>query len=86
MYIYRFGLCEFQVNINPAYQTSEVQYCIKKVGLSALIADEVFKTQNYHEMISTIVPEIKTCEPGHLKSKELPDLKSVIIMSKNNLQ
>ncbi|PSN31808.1 Acyl-CoA synthetase family member 2 [Blattella germanica] len=73
------------VNINPAYQISELRYCLSKVGVKALIAPESFKTQKYHEMISNIAPEVKKCDPGNLQCEELPDLKSVIMISENNL-
>jgi hypothetical protein len=32
----------WQVNINPAYQTTELQYCLTKVKVKALIAPESF--------------------------------------------
>ena len=41
------------VTINPAYRLSEVEYTINKVGLSALVAAESFKTSAYAEMIET---------------------------------
>lgn len=42
------------VTINPAYRLSEVEYTINKVGLSALVAAESFKTSAYAEMIETL--------------------------------
>jgi fatty-acyl-CoA synthase len=73
------------VNINPAYQTPELQYCLTKVGVKALIAPESFKTQQYYEMIRSIAPEVDRCAPGQISSKRLPDLTSVIFISDNQL-
>ncbi|MCW4461993.1 AMP-binding protein [Sphingomonas sp. BT-65] len=45
------------VTINPAYRLSEVEYTINKVGLSALVAAERFKTSAYAEMVEALGPE-----------------------------
>ncbi|PSN55071.1 Acyl-CoA synthetase family member 2, partial [Blattella germanica] len=74
------------VNINPAYQIPELNYCLNKVGVKALIASEKFKSQNYHQMVEAIAPEINTCQPGKLKSKNLPELKSLIFISEKYLK
>jgi len=75
----------WQVNINPAYQTPELQYCLTKAKVKALIAPESFKTQQYYEMVRHIVPEVDSCGPGQICSKQLPDLTSLIIISDNQL-
>src|SRR5690349_21219836 len=72
----RVGL--IQVNINPAYRLSEVEYTLKKVGVKALVCTEKFKSSEYVGMISELVPEIPNFKPGELKSARLPDLKYVI--------
>jgi fatty-acyl-CoA synthase len=72
----RAGL--IQVNINPAYRLSEVEYTLNKVGVKALIAAEHFKTSDYVGMIEALAPEIAGAAPGALSSGRLPDLKSVI--------
>ena len=72
----RAGL--IQVNINPAYRLSEVEYTLNKVGVKALIAAERFKTSDYAGMIETLAPEISGSAPGALSSARLPDLRSLI--------
>ncbi|GLH05213.1 Luciferin 4-monooxygenase, partial [Gryllus bimaculatus] len=69
------------VNINPAYQTPELEYCLTKARVNALVVPDKFKTQNYPEMVAELVPEITSCIPGKLESKRLPCLKSLIIIS-----
>ena len=63
-----------QVNINPAYRLSEVEYTLNKVGVKALVCAEKFKTSDYVGMVNELAPEIATSKPCELKSKRLPDL------------
>ncbi|XP_015113324.1 acyl-CoA synthetase family member 2, mitochondrial [Diachasma alloeum] len=39
------------VGINPAYRQAEIDYCIEKVGVSAVVAPAKFKTQDYGAML-----------------------------------
>jgi len=68
------------VNINPAYRLTEVEYALNKVGCKALILAKTFKTSKYLEMIRILAPELEKCDPGHLNSVKLANLKSVIVM------
>ena len=71
------------VNINPAYRTTELEYCLNKVGVKCLVAADKFKTQNYYKMLSTIFPYMETIGPGTLSSL-VPSLQSIIMMSESN--
>lgn len=71
--------------INPAYQIPEMAYCIKKVGIKAIVASETFKTQNYYEMLCSIIPEIKTASNGIIRSLEYDSLRSIIMDSDSEL-
>ena len=71
----RVGL--IQVNINPAYRLSEVEYTLNKVGVKALVCAEKFKTSDYVGMINELAPEIASSTPGDLRSKRLHDLRIV---------
>jgi fatty-acyl-CoA synthase len=66
------------VNINPAYRTSELEYCLKKVGCKALIFAHRFKTSDYGAMLREIAPEIDSATPGALEAKALPELRLLI--------
>src|SRR5215217_2680792 len=72
----RAGL--IQVNINPAYRLSELEYTLVKVGVKCLIAAEKFKTSDYVGMVEAVAPEIVASAPGKLTSSRLPELKTVI--------
>ena len=67
-----------QVNINPAYRLSEVEYTLNKVGVKALVCARAFKTSDYVGMINELAPEIAVSSPGRLASRRLPDLRYVI--------
>lgn len=72
--------------MNPAYQAPEIEYSINKVGMSAIVFCDNFKTQNYYELLSRICPEIRRCEPGKLQSKATPSLKAAIFISENDFK
>ncbi len=66
------------VNINPAYRTSELEYCLKKVGCKCLISAKAFKTSDYTSMLREILPEIDSCAIGALDAAALPDLRLLV--------
>ena len=72
-----------QVNINPAYRLSEVEYVLNKVECKALIAAESFKTSDYIAMIGELAPEIANSQLGALNSKRLPHLKTLVRIGSN---
>jgi fatty-acyl-CoA synthase len=71
----RVGL--IQVNINPAYRLSELEYTLNKVGVKALVTAESFKSSDYVSMVETLAPEIVASRPGHLQAARLPQLRIV---------
>lgn len=44
------------VNVNPAYQATELEYTISKVGLKVLFLSDSFKHSNYISIIKKIIP------------------------------
>ncbi|KAM9597143.1 medium-chain acyl-CoA ligase ACSF2, mitochondrial [Trichechus inunguis] len=66
------------VSVNPAYQATELEYALKKVGCKAIVFPKQFKTQNYYNILKQICPELERAQPGALKSQRLPDLTTVI--------
>ncbi|KYN04981.1 Acyl-CoA synthetase family member 2, mitochondrial, partial [Cyphomyrmex costatus] len=60
------------VAINPAYQQNELEYCLQKVNVKAIVSPEKFKTQNYPKML--------------FAAKEVcPILEHIIIYSPNHI-
>ncbi|XP_051850281.1 medium-chain acyl-CoA ligase ACSF2, mitochondrial [Antechinus flavipes] len=68
------------VSVNPAYQSEELKFVLKKVGCKALVFPSTFKTQNYYDILKQICPELETCSAGALRSKNLPELTTVIVL------
>ncbi|NXV48435.1 ACSF2 synthetase, partial [Uria aalge] len=66
------------VSVNPAYQTLELEFVIRKVGCKALVFPTQFKTQKYYDILKQSCPELEKSSPGGIKSKSLPDLSIVI--------
>jgi len=66
------------VNINPAYRLAEIEYALNKVGCSALITADSFKTSDYIGMLRELAPELSHSAPGSLLAKRLPSLSAVI--------
>lgn len=67
------------VGLNPAYQIPEMVYCLNKVQVEAIVIPESFKTQNYVDMLTNIMPEMRESAPGEIQSEKLPRLKTVIV-------
>ena len=58
-----------QVNVNPAYRLSELEYTLTKVGVKALVAAASFKTSDYVAMIETLAPELPHSSPRRTRSE-----------------
>ncbi|NWW30226.1 ACSF2 synthetase, partial [Panurus biarmicus] len=72
------------VSVNPAYQASELEFVLRKVGCKALVFPTQFKTQKYYDILKESCPELEKSCPGGIKSKRLPDL-SIVIMCDSKL-
>ncbi len=70
-----------QVNINPAYKTSELEYALNKVQCKGMIMSETYKSQNYIQVLSDLCPELQRSKSGSLNSIRLPALKKIIVIS-----
>jgi len=66
------------VNINPAYQTSELEYALNTSGVKALFSARRHRRSDYVGMLGEIAPELAASTPGHLRSKRLPDLRTLV--------
>ena len=66
------------VNINPAYRRSELAYVLEKVGCKALVLAPALKTSDYIAILTELLPELATANPGALQAHALPALRAVI--------
>jgi len=46
------------VNVNPAYKTAELEYALRKAGVSVLFSARRFRTSSYVEMIAEVRPRL----------------------------
>ena len=70
------------VTINPTLRENELEYVLRDSECQTLILIEKFKTSKYLEMFYNIFPEAKKQMPGKLHSYKFPNLKNVIVLSK----
>ncbi|XP_029456489.1 acyl-CoA synthetase family member 2, mitochondrial-like [Rhinatrema bivittatum] len=68
------------VSVNPAYQSHELEFVLRKVGCKALVFPSKFKTQNYYDLLKQVCPELEKASAGGIKSASLPELTTVIMM------
>uniref|UniRef100_A0A1I7SL82 Medium-chain acyl-CoA ligase ACSF2, mitochondrial n=1 Tax=Bursaphelenchus xylophilus TaxID=6326 RepID=A0A1I7SL82_BURXY len=74
------------VNVNPAYQTEEFRYAMRKVGVKALITPPRFRKTNYYDIICGLSHDQKKAPKGMgiVQSQALPDLKHLIMFDPDN--
>ena len=73
------------VNVNQAYQTRELEYCLRKVGVRTLVAAEGYRTSDYYAMLTELVPSLADGEPGvpaTVRSQRLPELRDIVMISR----
>ena len=68
------------VTVNTNYKLHELEYLVKQADLTTLCLTDGFKDSDYVSMINEVIPEIKECARGHLKSEKFPYLKNVIFI------
>ena len=71
------------VTVNTNYREAELEYLLKQSDSTTIILMEQFRDHTYIETLYNIVPELRDCEPGKLKSAKLPKLKNVIVLGEN---
>ncbi|CAB0012971.1 unnamed protein product [Nesidiocoris tenuis] len=72
--------------LNPNYQKDELLFTLQKVGVKAIVADEEYKSTNFYDLLTAVVPELSVSPVStSLSSKSLPNLKYVILASEKHL-
>jgi fatty-acyl-CoA synthase len=66
------------VTVNTNYKQSELEYLCKDSDMQTLCITDGTWDCNYVDMTYTMLPELKTCERGHLNSERFPFLKNVV--------
>lgn len=68
------------VAVNTRYRTHELEYMLDDSGCRALIMEESFLGNDYLEMLSAVVPEIRTDNPMSFSPTTIPSLDHVITL------
>ena len=66
------------VTVNTLYKKFELEYVIKQSDMKAIAIVDNYRDVDYVETIYELIPELKTCQRGNLKSERFPELQSVI--------
>jgi fatty-acyl-CoA synthase len=66
------------VNINPAYQSSELDFAMRFVGCRALVFAPRFKGSDYAAILRSLIPELGSDAPGQLRSASFPELRLLV--------
>ncbi|GBN89856.1 Acyl-CoA synthetase family member 2, mitochondrial [Araneus ventricosus] len=53
------------------------------VGCNALVTWDTFKTQNFYDILCGLIPELPKSPPNDLKNSNFPDLKTIMMISKD---
>jgi fatty-acyl-CoA synthase len=68
------------LTINTNYRDSELDYVLKQSDCDNLFLIDRFRDADYVEMVYRLVPELKECPRGSLKSSRYPFLKRVFFL------
>nr|XP_058971421.1 medium-chain acyl-CoA ligase ACSF2, mitochondrial-like isoform X1 [Pocillopora verrucosa] len=71
------------VCLNTAYQGPETEYVLRKAGCKAVVMVDEFRTENFYDTMTRLIPELPHAKPGELQSERLPELKDVFVVSKS---
>jgi fatty-acyl-CoA synthase len=66
------------VTINTLYRSFEMEYVLRQADMKALVLIDSFRDHDYLETVYGMIPELRSCQRGHLQSERFPKLKSVI--------
>jgi fatty-acyl-CoA synthase len=69
------------VNVNPAYRASELEFVLRQAGCRAVVLAASFKTSDYIGMLRAMVPELVGAQVGQLCCSKLPQLKTLVQLS-----
>ncbi|TAJ15378.1 AMP-binding protein [Marinilabiliaceae bacterium JC017] len=68
------------VTINTSYKLAELEYLLKNADIHTLCIIDGYRDSDYVKMVNEVVPELRTCDRGYLRSGMLPELKNVVFI------
>lgn len=73
------------VTVNTSYRAFELEYILKQSDSCTLLLIEGIAGREYLDIVYELLPELKDCKPGELKSAKIPLLKNVVFLGKEKL-
>ncbi|MBP1593499.1 MAG: putative long-chain-fatty-acid--CoA ligase [Bacteroidetes bacterium] len=74
------------VTVNTNYKLSELEYLCKNSDMHTLCITNGDRDSDFVDMVYKMLPELKTCQRGHLASKHFPEMKNVIYIGQEKLR
>ncbi len=68
------------VTVNTNYRLHELEYLVKNSDIKTLCLINGFRDSDYVSMVYELIPELRECERGNLKSEKFPLLENVIFI------
>jgi fatty-acyl-CoA synthase len=66
------------ITVNTNYRQSELEYLCEDSDMHTLCIVNGEKDSDFVQMTNTMLPELKSCQRGHLKSERFPKMKNVV--------
>lgn len=74
------------VTVNTNYKQSELEYIVKDSDMHTLCLTDGTWESNYVDMTYTMLPELRTCQRGHMHSDNFPTLKNVVYIGQEKFR
>ena len=75
-----------QVTVNTNYKLSELEYVMKNADIHTMCLVNGYRDSDYVEIMHTLVPELRKCERGHLRSEKFPELRNVVYIGQEKVR
>jgi fatty-acyl-CoA synthase len=66
------------ITVNTSYKQSELEYLCENSDMHTLCIVNGEKDSDFIQMTYAMLPELRTCERGHLKSERFPEMRNVV--------
>ena len=74
------------VTVNTNYKQSELEYLCKNSDMHTLCIVNGEKDSDFVQMTYTMLPELRTCQRGHLKSERFPEMRNVVYIGQEKFR
>lgn len=61
-----------------------MEYCVKKVGIKAIICGDKFRSHDFYGVLKELLPELDNNDSREINNANVPSLKTIITISKDS--